>query len=41
MANKDKVQADVRGGSKPGDIKRIRPKAKSNIALIKQIKAND
>ena len=37
MANKDKVQTDIRGGSKPIPVKRQRPKAKSNIALIKQI----
>jgi len=41
MANKDKVSTDIRGGNKPESLKRPRPKAKSNFALIKQMKSND
>lgn len=38
MANKDKVQSDVRGNNKPLKIKRIRQvKSKSNLLIIKEI----
>jgi len=41
MANKDKVQTDIRGGNKPIPLKCKRPKAKSNLSLIKQINTNN
>jgi len=41
MANKDKVQADIRGGNKPIPLKRARPKTKSNLSLIREINTNN